>query len=106
MAAANARRRWLVELCLFSLEFCGDPALWKHQRCPRKLRSGAPSSDEMTLLIFVAGLTVPFRFVSTVTDLQHRFAIGPSRAAPQVGLSRDAPTGIAGWRLPHTWASA
>src|SRR5258708_24691454 len=60
----------------------------------------------MTLLIFVGGLIVPFRFVSTVTVLQHRVAIGPSRAGPQGGPSREAPTGIAGYRLPKTWASA
>src|SRR6266702_5953647 len=69
-AVVNLERRLPIELRLFLLAFCCDPALRKHERGSRKLGSPALSHHRMMLLTFLAGLIAQFRFFSTVTILQ------------------------------------
>jgi hypothetical protein len=65
------------QLCLFLLAFRRDVALHKHNHSPRELMSTNPVHHRVILLIFAAGLIALFRFVSTVTILQHAIRRSP-----------------------------
>jgi hypothetical protein len=60
----------------------------------------------MMLLIFLAGLTAQFRFVSTVTILQQTFAVDTAASSAAEGNRAKGRRGIAGCRLLKSWASA
>src|SRR5260370_23123890 len=84
--------RFEFQLCLFLLSFCGHMALHKRNRGFRKSTSAAPVHDGTNLLIFTAGLTGPFRFVSTVTIMQHAIRLSALDLIDRYRSQRGNPT--------------
>jgi hypothetical protein len=114
---AGAGRRREFQLCLFLLAFRRDVALHKHNHSPRELMSTNPVHHRVILLIFAAGLIALFRFVSTVTILQHAIRRSPpvrgghSVAASNPPANAERIAGLApakelgkGWRFFPTYA--
>src|SRR5258708_2284843 len=67
-------------------------ALHKRNRGFRKSTSAAPVHDGTNLLIFTAGLTGPFRFVSTVTIMQHAIRLSALDLRDRYRSQRGNPT--------------